>query len=146
MKIVQIVLVGVVIVEVGAFEVVALVGLTGRYGVGLVEGKVGDGRLKPHPAFQEPILLGRRDRLSRGSSTPRECCTAPTHTSPNSRSTSAPGYLLTPPSGGADPREPVEPKEGEGDGWIGLAIVVDEVLPISDGTSHIESMVFIIRP
>ena len=116
---------------------VFLIGGIGQYGFGVLEALFVEGRLNPHPTFQDSRFTGLR---LTGSPT------LPTNNPPNSRSPSSPGCLLTPPSGGADPREPVEPKEGEGDGWIGLAVVVDECLPISNGTSHIESMVFIIRP
>ena len=52
--------------------------------------------------------------------------------------------MLTPPSGGADPRELVEPTEGQDDGSFRLAIEVVEVFPFNEGASHIVLMVFII--
>ena len=102
------------------------------------------GRLWPHPSFQELVFLGLRDRLASGSRGSRHCLPLPAHTPPTSRSTRTPGCLLTPPSGGADPRELVEPRDGGDDGWLGLAIGVVEVIPFTKGASHISEMVFII--
>ena len=114
---------------------VILVGGIGGYGIGVFEALFVEGR-NPHPNFQDLRFAGRR---------PQGCHSLPTNNPPNFRSPGSPGCLLTPPSGGADPRELVEPKEGGEDGWLGLATVLVECSPIMDRASHIESMVFIIR-
>ena len=82
--------------------------------------------------------------MTGGIPTSREGFPSPTHTPPNSRSIRTPGYLLSPPSGGADPWGLVEPREGRDDRWLGLALGVVEVFPLSKGASHILEMVFII--